>query len=239
MSSYIKGATLEKLIHKQLAAWEHSKKVFDEKPETPRPFITISREYGCNATEISSLLADKLNAMEKTEDWNSYDKELINKIVEDHNISEKLIETIDTVKRDEMNELMRTMLTDYPPQVTVYKKLVKTIRSLSIHGKAIIVGRAGVVITRGLKNGLHVKLVAPLPYRVHKIMELTGIKDKLEAEKLVEKKDKERHDFLTQYIKFPAYEASSYDLTINISRFSGDEVAGLIIGALQARNLVK
>ncbi len=236
--SYIKESTLDRMIQKQIKYWESYRKILEKEPEKPRPFLTISRSYGCNALEIAAKIAHELNRYEKTDQWNVYDKELIDKIVEDHKISQKLIQTIDTKKRAEMNELLRTMITDYPPQVTVYKKLVQTIRSLSIHGRAIIVGRAGAVITRDLKYGMHIKLVAPISYRTKQIMELNKIRDKFRAEKLVLKKDRERHDFLTQYVRFQAYNPESYDLTINVSRFSDNEISAIIIGAMKAKKLL-
>jgi hypothetical protein len=239
MGSYVKESTLERIIQKQVRTWEQFKKASAETPSEPRPFITISREYGCNANAIASFVADELNRYQHSDLWKSYDKDLINKIVEDHNISEKLIETIDTKRREEMSELMRSLVTDYPPQVAVYKKLVETVRSLSIHGKAIIVGRAGVVITRDLHYGVHVKFIAPLSFRVNTIMQLNSIKDRLEAERLIAKKDNERNDFLTQYIKFDSVNPVSYDLTINIARFSEKEIAGVLIGMLKARGYLQ
>ncbi len=239
MSSYVKESTLAKYINKQILSWEKSKSVEAKSEEAPRPFITVSREYGTNCAAICEVIAKRLNAYEKVEEWQSYDKELIDKIVEDGQVSEKLIETIDTKKREEISELVRSMVTDYPPQVVAYKKLVQTIRSLSECGRAIIVGRAGVVITRGLKFGTHIKFVAPFSYRVRKVMELNNIKDKAEAERIVETKDRERHAFLTQYIKFDAKDPVSYDVTINISRYTTEQVADIVIGILKAKGHIK
>ena len=238
MSRYIKGSALEKSIQKQLKLWETQKARLVEKQE-PRPFITISREYGCNAAAIADTLAEALNKYEDIDIWKSYDKELIDKICEDHNIEETLCETIDTRRREEIGEFWRTILTDYPPQVSVYQKLVQTIRSLSIHGRSISIGRAGVMITRSLRYGVHIKLVAPLTYRIQKTMETAGIKDRLEAEKLVERKDRERHDFLTQYLKFDAKNPSSYDITFNVSRITPEEISQSIICILKSKEFIK
>jgi len=238
MSRYIKGSALEKSIQKQLKLWETQKARLVEKQE-PRPFITISREYGCNAAAIADTLAEALNKYEDIDIWKSYDKELIDKICEDHNIEETLCETIDTRRREEIGEFWRTILTDYPPQVSVYQKLVQTIRSLSIHGRSIIIGRAGVMITRSLRYGVHIKLVAPLTYRIQKTMETAGIKDRLDAEKLVERKDRERHDFLTQYLKFDAKNPSSYDITFNVSRITPEEISQSIICILKSKEFIK
>jgi cytidylate kinase len=238
MSSYVKGSTLEKQIQKQLKVWETAKAV-TVKAEIPRPFITISREYGCDAGSTAAVIARELNAHEKTDVWQPYERELIDKIVEDHDISEKVIETIDTKKREEINEFWRNVLTDYPSQVSVYQKLVRTVRGLSIHGRAIFVGRAGVMITRDLKYGIHLRFVAPPSYRIHKIMEKAGIRDRLEAEKLVERKDKERHEFLTQYLKFEATNPASYDLTINVARVSNEEIAQMVVSLLANKEFIK
>lgn len=238
MSSYVKGSTLEKSIQKQLKVWEKAKTVVD-KAEEPRPFITISREYGCGASDIGAALAEELNRYENSDAWQAYDRELLDKISGDHNVSEKLLETIDTKRREEISEFWRSVLTDYPPQVSVYQKLTKTIRSLSIHGRSIIVGRAGVVITRQLRYGVHLRLVAPVSYRIQRVMEIHNIKDRLEAEKLVEKKDRDRHDFMTQYLKFDAKNPASYDVTINTARVSNTEIAQITMCILKSKGFIK
>jgi len=217
--------------------WEKSKNI-KEKPEVKRPFVTISREYGCYVAPIAMKLAEKLNEIEKTDEWQGYDKDLLKKIEEDEGISNKLLETIDTVKRQEMSEMMRNMLTDYPSQVSAYQKLIKAIRTLAIQGRNIIVGRAGVVITKGMKQGVHVRLIASESYRVERMIEKHGIKDRLEAEKFARKKDKERHDFMTQYIKFDSRNPTSYDITINITKLNEDQIVEIIIGVLKARGLL-
>jgi len=237
MSNPIKESTLERWIQNQMKVWESEKKVI-EKEDLPRPFITISRQYGCFASDIAEAIAKSLNELHHTDKWITYDKNLINKIEEQYNISEKIVETIDTKKREEMSELWRTMLSDLPPQAAVYKKLANTIRALAIHGNAILVGRGSVIITKGLRFGLHLRLVAPLQYRIQKVMEIQKIKDRLTAEKLIEEKDKQRHEFMTQYIKFDAYDPASYDLTFNIAQFTPDQIAHIVIAALKARKLI-
>lgn len=239
MASYFKSSTLEKSIQKQVRLWEQSLKVLETRTEVPRPFLTISREYGCNATETACVLEDELNNYENTDVWRYYDRDLLKKIEEDHKVSQMLIETIDTRRREEINEFWRSVLTGYPPQVSVYQKLVRTIRSLSIHGRAIIIGRAGVEITRSLKYGIHLKLVAPLNYRIQKIMELNKIRNRLEAEKIVAKKDQERHDFLTQYVKFDARNPAMYDITFNIARVSPVEISQSVICILRSKGFFK
>lgn len=237
MNNPIKETTLERWIQNQMKVWESEKNVI-EKEEKPRPFITISRQYGCFARDIAETLAKSLNELQNTDKWITYDKNLINKIEEKYNISEKIVETIDTKRREEMSELWRTMLSDLPPQVAVFQKLASTIRTLAIHGNAILVGRGSVVITRGLRYGLHVRFVAPLQYRIQKVMQIHKIKDRLTAEKLIEDKDKQRHEFMTQYIKFDAYDPASYDLTFNIAQFTPDQIASIVIAALKSRKLI-
>jgi len=237
MSNPIKESTLERWIQNQMKVWESEKKVI-EKEDIPRPFITISRQYGCFASDTAEAITKALNEAQNTDKWITYDKNLINKIEERYNISEKIVETIDTKRREEMSELWRTMLADLPPQTAVFQKLASTIRTLAIHGHSILVGRGSVVITKGLRYGLHLRLVAPLQYRIQKVMEIQKIKDRLTAEKLIEEKDKQRHEFMTQYIKFNAYDPSSYDLTINIAQFTPQQIAKIVVATLKARKLI-
>lgn len=237
MSNPIKESTLERWIQNQMKVWESEKK-FIEKQDSPQPFITISRQYGCFANNVADAIAKSLNELQHVDKWITYDKNLINKIEQKYNISEKIVETIDTKKREEMSELWRTMLSGLPPQVAVFQKLANTIRALAIHGNAILVGRGSVIITKGLRFGLHLRFVAPLQYRIQKVMEIHKMKDRLTAEKLIEEKDKQRHEFMTQYIKFDAYDPASYDLTFNIAQFTPDQIAQIVIAALKARKLI-
>lgn len=137
-----------------------------------------------------------------------------------------------------MSELWRTMLADLPPQAAVFQKLANTIRTIAIHGNAILIGRGSVIITKGLRYGLHLRFVAPLQYRIQKVMEYQKIKDRLAAEKLIEEKDKQRHEFMTQYIKFNAYDPASYDITINVAQFTKEQVAQIGIAGLKVRKLI-
>ncbi len=123
MSNPIKESTLERWIQNQMKVWESEKKII-EKEEKPRPFITISRQYGCFANDIAEEKAKALNTTTTNNKWSVYDKNLINKIEQQYNISEKIVETIDTRRREEMSELWRTMLADLPPQAAVFQKFL-------------------------------------------------------------------------------------------------------------------
>ncbi len=69
-------------------------------------------------------------------------------------------------------------------------------------------------------------------------MEYQKIKDRLAAEKLIEDKDWQRHEFMTQYIKFNAYDPASYDITINVAQFTKEQVAQIGIAGLKVRKLI-
>ena len=235
---HIKSFNLEQWIHNQVQVWEQSKNVII-KPDEIRPFITISREYGCRAASKVMKLVEVLNHYEGLDTWQLYDKSILDKIVADEGISEKLMETLDTKRRDEMTEFMRTVLTDYPPQVAAYKMLIKAIRTLAIQGRKVIVGRASEVITRDLKYGLHIKFISSMPYKIKTVMDNQSIHSRLDAEKIVKEKEDLRHDFMTQYIRFDSHKPDSYDLIINVEKFSDDEIADIILGTLKAKHYIK
>ena len=51
--------------------------------------------------------------------------------------------------------------------------------------------------------------------------------------------DRERHDFMTQYLKFDARNATSYDVTINVARVSTKEIAQIVLCILRSKGFIK
>ena len=183
----------DKKIAAQIEIWR--KRRFErgeeeEKKERP-PFITISRQYGADGITVAEYIAKSINNMyEPTPNWMVYDKNLVEKIVEDHNLSAKLVESMTEKKRNEIDEVVKGFFSSLPSQLSVFMKTAKTIRSLASHGNVIIIGRGGNIITRDMENGISVRVIAPFKWRVENIMEREKLNRK-EAENLVKKIDKE------------------------------------------------
>ena len=59
-----------------------------------RPFVTISRESGAYGMTIAEMLAEYLRKRERRQDapWTVFDKELIKKVIEEHEFPKKFEE---------------------------------------------------------------------------------------------------------------------------------------------------
>lgn len=224
-------ARMEKYISSQIKYWQQQKEMveFVEKGKPQLPFITISREYGCGGFEIAVKIVEMMNEEKSLQHvWAAYDKRLLDNLMNDMGLSTSLLETLTNNARNQFTNLLQTSFTKFPPQVAVYRKLVETIRLLALNGNVVIVGRAGNVITREIKNGYHVRLVAPNEWKIEQLKAKYGITRK-EAETCIHDKNLQREGFLREFVKFDLADPHNYEMVINCARHSTEETARLII----------
>ncbi len=232
-------------INSQVNYWQQQRvQVEKEKPEIQgkkevTPFITISREYGCGGYEIARLIADKINQKIKPQpEWVAYDRKILEGIMDNLGLTEKLANTLTTGLRTSMTELFRNAFSNLPPQVVVFKKLAETVRTLAINGNVIIVGRAGRIITRELPRGYHVRIVAPPDWRIERVACIHGVSIK-EAKKIVLDKNRQREEFLKQFIKFDSRDCHNYHIVINHAEHSSVQIVDLILSGMKIRGFLK
>jgi cytidylate kinase len=145
-----------------------------------------------------------------------------------------VVESIDGHRRSEMLRLFDSILNNKVDDTLVVRKLAEVIRSLAIHGHAVLVGRGSWLVTQDLKTALHVRLVAPRGWRVYKIASTRELTHD-EAEALVSRREKEREQFLkTYFVQDPAH-PFYHDLVLDNARFNLDQMVEIILCALAAR----
>jgi len=199
------------------------------------PFITISREYGCPARDVASILEKKLNAdkISDTQNWKVISREIMEKAAKELHVDLSRIRKIfDEEKRNTIDEILEAFSEKYYiSDRKVVHTLSTIIRDFAIRGNVIIIGRNGVGITAGLPNGMHIRLIAPIEWRVKQLMEKTCYKTLEEARSHAEEIDYRRKLFLhTKSQKDPVF-----DIYYNSQRFSAEEIADSIIFHLTMR----
>jgi len=229
--------SMDKFISAQFKQWQQKEKIDVEEVKKPHPFITISREYGSGGYEIAHEIASAINTGGTSDPvWAAYDRKLLEKVMDDTGLSESLTETMTSNARKSMTNFIQTSFSKFPSQVTVFRRLVETIRLLAINGHVIVVGRAGNVITRDIPGGMHIRIIAPMEYKIERMVHLTGQK-RPDVEKLIKTKTKERDGFIKEYVKFEPADPDNYDLIINNDRYTSKEAAQLIISAIKLKGL--
>ena len=227
--------SLAKRISTHVQTWEHARRAPGPCPPETCPFITISREFGCQGPELGYRLAEILNErFESKVLWTTYDRELLDRVASEMELRREIIDKLDEQRRGEMSELFDTIIHKRVEDVVLFRKLAEIARSLAIQGKVILVGRGCHLITQDLDNSLHVQVVAPLPWRIEQFAKEHQLPHQ-RAEKRVLEGERQRKKFLKTFFLQDPLRASYFHLAIDNSRFSQEQLVEVILGALQAR----
>jgi cytidylate kinase len=227
--------SLEARIAAHVHAWEQTHKSGKPRPPETLPFITISREFGCDASDIAQQLVKLLNERFKpVHPWVDYDKELLDKVASEVHLRRDLLDALDERRRDEMSELFDTILNHKMDDAQVFRKLAEVIRSLAVHGHSVLTGRGSYLITQDLKTGTHVRLVAPRDFRIHAFAHRSDLTPQ-ESAKQVVNGEKERERYLRTACVHDPIHSHYHDLIVDRSRFNTIQIAEIICLALHQR----
>ena len=103
-------------------------------------------------------------------------------------------------------------------------------------GHVVILGRGGVAITRDIPRSLHIFLEAPLEWRAALISEKEGYSLD-EARKYTIEIDKQREQY-RNYYQGKGNDYTWFDLRINCMTLNIDEIAELVIKAMEIKKLL-
>lgn len=194
------------------------------------PVITISRLTGCDAREIASNIIENLNSKFGVTKWKWVDKDIIYSIAKELNIDTARVENYyEGIKLSNLSEMIMAFSGGFVSDLRVKKAIKDVVLSICKEGYVVLVGRGGVSIARDIKDALHVRLVAPLYWRVENVMRKKDMG--LEAaEKYVIETDEKRHDLIQTFLDKKTKNIESlFDITINRLSFSIQETAELIV----------
>jgi cytidylate kinase len=229
------GSDMEARIAAHVHAWEKVKHLRGNRRLETYPFVAISREFGCEALPLAQQLVQTLNERcHPSIPWISYDRELLDKVSEELQIQRAILDMLDGARRDEMSELFDNIINRKVEDSLIVRKLAEVIRTLAIHGHAVLVGRGSSLVTQDLRNGLHIRLVAPRAWRIHTIAANRGLSPR-EAEKIVDDGEKQRHHYLSTFFVLDPTFPFHHDLVIDNSRFNLVQISEIVFAALSGR----
>ena len=222
-------------VEEQFKFWQSAGRSELAAPKGQIKFITISREYGCAGFRIADKLAEILNQqpLAGLPPWTVYDHKLIDTVCQDHNLSRLLVKSMDTQRKFQFGEIVTGIFTGEPSSLQVFKKFAETIFKLAANGRVILIGRGSSVITSKLSGGLHVRIVAPLDWRVKQVAAFEHIEDMKEAKRHVVRNDRERGRFVQDYCAADLKEPQLYDLVCNQQRLGVEKITDLILAAIE------
>jgi cytidylate kinase len=205
---------------------------------TAGPVITFSREVGCNALALAKLLAKQLNRHNLISNWKVLSKEIFYQSAKELDLDpERVRKIFKQTDRYTFDEILKAFSDrQFKSERRIVKTVADVVRSFAIDGFSIIVGRAGHIIARDIKNSLHIRLVAPLEYRINNIMENNKL-NREEAILFIRRVEKERIAFRNAICQENLYE-EVFDVCINRASFSDEETLDMIECAIEKKKIV-
>ena len=183
--------------------------------------ITISREFGSEGDTIAHKVAQIL-------DHHFVDQHFIGAILGQYGYVEfdKEYATLPTFweRFDAQREKQRDVMVGMLNQV---------IQAVAHHGNVVILGRSGFEVLGGFADVFHVRLQAPFPVRVQRVMAQQNIPFE-QAEAVVKSNDKVRVAFVEEFYRVPWNSIHAFDLVINTGKVSPDLAANWVIEAVKA-----
>ncbi len=167
--------------------------------------LTVSRELGAGETQFAAVLAERLSMQ-------LYDRELLEQEAIRLGVPETEIEKID--------ERAAGIFQRFRPG-SIYQRYIEALeqimKQLAERGDVILVGRGGNCFLRDNPRALHVRLIAPMPIRLRRVMEYRWVREGV-AKRLVAESDAQRRSFYESYFGVDWANPLEYHLTVNSGR---------------------
>jgi cytidylate kinase len=192
----------------------------DEPAQMP-PAICFSRKIGGGALEIADLLAEKI-------DCRVVDRELLEHIANDRDLSKKTVDFFDERYPGKMSELASMLFAEKSFVMSDYvKNLISAVYTFANMGSGIFVGRgAHLILPRD--RVLAARIICSDQYRVNRLACILDVEEN-EAKKLLQNIDQEQRAFFKK--AFGKKDASPYefDLVINRDFISEPRAAAAVV----------
>lgn len=204
--------------------------------------ITISRQYGAGGSEIAQLVAAALG-------WRVVDNELVEEVA-----ARAGLPPADVAEREERapsftERLARTLAASTPELFTApvsggtvpkfqeadLVRITETVvAEVAAKGRIVLVGRAAPAVLAKEENCLHVKLVAPKPYRIQATAQRLGVDQKRAAE-IMDETDATRERYLRQFYRRNWNDPVNYHMVLNTEVLGHEGATEIIVGEARRR----
>jgi len=200
------------------------------------PVITVSRLTGCDGREVAAELVAKLNLRFNTNKWKWVDKDIIYHAAHELRTDTHRVETYyQGFGMSDISQMIMAFSGTFVTDSCVKKAHREVVTSSARDGYAVIIGRGGVAITREMTNSLHVKLVAPLPWRIDNVTKKKEMSAE-KAEEYIVETDEKRHKLIIDFLdKKPLCLDYLFDVTLNRGSFSIDQISSMILDLYETK----
>lgn len=211
------------LIDNHYREWE--KRQLEMKKQKPKPVmpptICFSRKIGVGALEVADIVAQKMN-------YRVFDRELLEHIAGNAKVGEKTVAFFDELYPGKLNEFGKYLFGEKSFIKSDYARhLYQTVLSLAYLEPSIFVGRGTHLILPRDKI-LAVRFIGGREHRIKRLAKILKI-TKLEADRQLEKIDKEQKEFFKKVHGKKEASPYEFDMVINFDYISRPQWAADIV----------
>jgi hypothetical protein len=197
------------------------------KDAQPKPTITISREFGCEAYPVAEELV-KLAGEISGEQWLLVDISLLDAVAKEHDISPEVMLSLGNKPRW-LDDMFATFSPAWKTDADYYRLLCDQVVMLAAAGNVVFVGLGAAIITKNMPHCSHFRLIAGQDFKVHSIARRMKI-SRQEAEILVMDKQKERDSIIRKLLDANEHDPLYYHATFNNGKVKNKQIARMIAG---------
>jgi len=203
------------------------------------PVISISRQVGCDAVGLAEQIVSRLNSGKPKVKWKVISKEIFHETAKELQMDPKeVIKTLHQSEKYSFDDVLKGFSSKkHASDLRIEKTIKRVILHIAVDGYCIMVGRAVHILAKDIKNALHIRLVAPLDYRINSIMQKNQL-NKEEAIEYIQRVDKERKAYRKSLLKKDP-QNKLFDLTVNRSSFTDEEIVDIVEFAALKKNISK
>ena len=201
--------------------------------------ITIARQYGSGGKTVGKMLARKLGIP-------FYNREIITMASEDSGVNAMLFSD-ERLKGDFLTRLRahyhgntpvpNDSSKSYLKDEALFAYQVKIIRRLADQGPCVMIGRCADYVLDGTENLVRLFVYAEIEERINKVRE-KGYFPEEDILKNIKRIDRERRDYYRYYTGKSWENLENYDLMINTTKLSYDDMVECVVDYLKMRGIL-
>ncbi len=177
--------------------------------------ITISREFGCNGTEVAERLAKGLKFF-------LVNKKYINESMVKHGLTEEQLESLEESSIQPFSDTRKKYI----------ELMNRLILEIAEEKPIVLLGRGGQFLFRNHPYAFHVKLIGSIESRVLEVIKQYKL-DKVSALRLISEQDRRRDLYINKIFGGDWHDPSLYSLIINMDYFDVSGAVKMITRAIK------
>ncbi|WP_218184636.1 cytidylate kinase family protein [Nigerium massiliense] len=201
------------------------------------PVVTINAEYGTNADRVAQLVGEQLHVPVTGQEFSSEELETADVGGKHAAASEPggFDRFLLSFRNTGMNDTDYATGADAEADHRLVQDNIANIQSMVRSDGGVIIGHDATAVLAKAPGVVHVRLHAPVEYRVRNAMETLGLSEDVASARRA-REDRMRNQMSTRMMRYDPTDPAYYDLVLNAAQMSPGAMADLIVAAYHGKN---